>query len=85
MQALIDFDGWRKWKDFSNPATEPKPAAKAGSKSPMLDGVGRTDSSAKLKDRKAKRDKRISAEGSSSTSTRNTNSEHGNDGADNAA
>lgn len=22
MQALIDFDGWRKWKDFSQKAEE---------------------------------------------------------------
>lgn len=22
MQALIDFDGWRKWKDFSQKAQE---------------------------------------------------------------
>lgn len=29
MQALIDFDGWRKWKDYSQQAdqTEPKKAA----------------------------------------------------------
>lgn len=24
MQALIDFDGWRKWKDFVPPAPEKK-------------------------------------------------------------
>jgi len=24
MQALIDFDGWRKWKDFSQNNTEEK-------------------------------------------------------------
>lgn len=24
MQALIDFDGWRKWKDFSQKAEEDK-------------------------------------------------------------
>ena len=23
MQALIDFDGWRKWKDFSSTKTSP--------------------------------------------------------------
>ena len=22
MQALIDFDGWRQWKDFSQPVEE---------------------------------------------------------------
>ena len=25
MQALIDFDGWRKWKDFSNSNTNTSP------------------------------------------------------------
>jgi osomolarity two-component system response regulator SSK1 len=29
MQALIDFDGWRKWKDFSQKAEEDAAAAKA--------------------------------------------------------
>ena len=31
MQALIDFDGWRKWKDFSssNLQNEDKPEKKA--------------------------------------------------------
>ncbi|KAI0476454.1 CheY-like protein [Xylariaceae sp. FL0804] len=29
MQALIDFDGWRKWKDFSQKAEENAAAAKA--------------------------------------------------------
>ena len=27
MQALIDFDGWRKWKDFSTPAAVPASTA----------------------------------------------------------
>lgn len=31
MQALIDFDGWRKWKDFSQKAEEDK-AKKAKAK-----------------------------------------------------
>lgn len=29
MQALIDFDGWRKWKDFSQKAAEDESAKKA--------------------------------------------------------
>lgn len=29
MQALIDFDGWRKWKDFSQSNTENEPSKKA--------------------------------------------------------
>jgi hypothetical protein len=29
MQALIDFDGWRKWKDFSQKAVEAETAKKA--------------------------------------------------------
>ena len=38
MQALIDFDGWRKWKDFSQKGKDdpsnPKSAAKGLGKSP---------------------------------------------------
>lgn len=29
MQALIDFDGWRKWKDFSQKAEEEEAAKKS--------------------------------------------------------
>ena len=29
MQALIDFDGWRKWKDFSQKAEEDEATKKA--------------------------------------------------------
>lgn len=29
MQALIDFDGWRKWKDFSKKAEELEAAKKS--------------------------------------------------------
>jgi osomolarity two-component system response regulator SSK1 len=29
MQALIDFDGWRKWKDFSQQSAEADSAKKA--------------------------------------------------------
>lgn len=28
MQALIDFDGWRKWKDFSQKTQADDPAKK---------------------------------------------------------
>lgn len=28
MQALIDFDGWRKWKDFSQNSEDPDVASK---------------------------------------------------------
>jgi osomolarity two-component system, response regulator SSK1 len=28
MQALIDFDGWRKWKDFSQKNVENEPSKK---------------------------------------------------------
>lgn len=31
MQALIDFDGWRKWKDFSQKLEEDKKSAAAAS------------------------------------------------------
>ena len=33
MQALIDFDGWRKWKDFSQKAAESEAAKKAAAAS----------------------------------------------------
>jgi osomolarity two-component system, response regulator SSK1 len=29
MQALIDFDGWRKWKDFSQEAQENEASKKS--------------------------------------------------------
>lgn len=32
MQALIDFDGWRKWKDFSQNVSNPAGIATQGSK-----------------------------------------------------
>ena len=32
MQALIDFDGWRKWKDFSQQAEETEASKKATEK-----------------------------------------------------
>lgn len=32
MQALIDFDGWRKWKDFSQEEEEQKKLAPAKAK-----------------------------------------------------
>ena len=30
MQALIDFDGWRKWKDFSQQAEETEASKRLG-------------------------------------------------------
>lgn len=38
MQALIDFDGWRKWKDFS--AQEVQPAAGKADATPKKNGGG---------------------------------------------
>lgn len=35
MQALIDFDGWRKWKDYSARAEETDAAKKAAAKAKM--------------------------------------------------
>lgn len=32
MQALIDFDGWRKWKDFATSQNDSKTPAKAAPK-----------------------------------------------------
>ena len=32
MQALIDFDGWRKWKDFSSPTNNGAKTVKDGKK-----------------------------------------------------
>ncbi|GAB7343358.1 hypothetical protein MBLNU457_1402t2 [Dothideomycetes sp. NU457] len=56
MQALIDFDGWRKWKDFSSTDTAEKAKA-AAVKSPVLGGVSNADLAARAKDKKAKRDR----------------------------
>lgn len=75
MQALIDFDGWRKWKDFSSLNPDGKAGAKVGSKSPLLDGVSKADLAAKAKEKKTKRDKRISTDGMSSANAKN----HGSD------
>lgn len=53
MQALIDFDGWRKWKDISNAAQKPtatitplKPANGRGTPSPTIKGGPNTNGSA---------------------------------------
>ncbi len=35
MQALIDFDGWRKWKDFSQNNTENDAAKKTATSTKM--------------------------------------------------
>ncbi|KAF1354955.1 hypothetical protein BDV97DRAFT_344370 [Delphinella strobiligena] len=50
MQALIDFDGWRKWKDF------------ASSNAPKLLPASAADIAARAKERKAKRASRASLE-----------------------
>ena len=51
MQALIDFDGWRKWKDLSQakPTTAEKKAAAAGNvnKSPKASLNGKLPPPAK--------------------------------------
>lgn len=42
MQALIDFDGWRKWKDFSQKAVEDdaKKTAAAKAKAKKRQSIG---------------------------------------------
>lgn len=45
MQALIDFDGWRKWKDFSQKAEQDdskKAAAAKGAKIPKKNRLSMT-------------------------------------------
>lgn len=68
MQALIDFDGWRKWKDFSQ-QTQPSAPGKAtgnhvhkGSVAGASKGggVGGANTGAKL-GLASRRDKRLSA------------------------
>lgn len=44
MQALIDFDGWRKWKDFAASTESSKASLKAG-----LVGAQKDDSSTSSK------------------------------------
>ncbi|KAI1403128.1 CheY-like protein [Hypoxylon fuscum] len=49
MQALIDFDGWRKWKDFSQKAQaddSKKAAAQKGSKAPKKNRLSMTTAAA---------------------------------------
>ncbi|KAI5867714.1 CheY-like protein [Durotheca rogersii] len=49
MQALIDFDGWRKWKDYSQKAEEDdakKAAASKGSKFPKKNRLSMTTAAA---------------------------------------
>ncbi|KAJ9619800.1 Two-component response regulator SSK1p [Taxawa tesnikishii (nom. ined.)] len=58
MQALIDFDGWRKWRDFASDANvKNKSASGVGEKK---DAKG--DKLAELAAKKAKREKRVSAD-----------------------
>lgn len=45
MQALIDFDGWRKWKDFSQKAQEDdlkKASTSKGAKMPKKNRLSMT-------------------------------------------
>ncbi|KAF4548860.1 Response regulator mcs4-like protein [Elsinoe fawcettii] len=58
MQALIDFDGWRKWKDFSSDNVAKD---KNGGK---VDGVSKADLAAKAKEKKKMKEKRASLEAS---------------------
>lgn len=56
MQALIDFDGWRKWKDFSQakPAATDKKAAGTNNvnKSPKANLNGKVSAPAKFEKKK---------------------------------
>ncbi|PSK42492.1 hypothetical protein B9Z65_4406 [Elsinoe australis] len=69
MQALIDFDGWRKWKDFSantqEAATKTAAGGKGGgaAKSPLLDGVSKESLAVKAREKKKMREKRTSMDG----------------------
>lgn len=40
MQALIDFDGWRKWKDFSMQATAEEDKKKVAAKKKTRRSLG---------------------------------------------
>jgi hypothetical protein len=42
MQALIDYDGWRKWKDFSPPVVSKTPATKEHSSLNELKAIQKT-------------------------------------------
>ncbi|KAL8902082.1 MAG: hypothetical protein Q9207_004893 [Kuettlingeria erythrocarpa] len=60
MQALIDFDGWRKWKDFSQapaslPMTVKQPSPKGGNKSPTTGGPAVAANGAVVKGEKKQR------------------------------
>lgn len=66
MQALIDFDGWRKWKDFSQQTQASAPGkatnnhAHKGSVAGAKGGAGGANSGAKS-GLALRRDKRLSA------------------------
>ena len=60
MQALIDFDGWRKWKDFSANTATP---AKVNGKSPAaIASPAPATPKSPVMEKKAKRDKRQSVD-----------------------
>lgn len=50
MQALIDYDGWRKWKDFATDSDNTKNTSKLSTSMASI-----APSSAKPDDKKAKR------------------------------
>ena len=68
MQALIDFDGWRKWKDFSSANNGEADDLKSGKgktgggkKVPRTSGGGTGPSTAPMKDVKDSRSAAASA------------------------
>lgn len=69
MQALIDFDGWRKWKDFSSGAAKPtKGSATANAFSPARDAASKDATAASGKvpspaanNKLQRRDKRLAS------------------------
>ena len=48
MQALIDFDGWRKWKDFSSQSNQSNKPSSTSTSTPLLStgtGTGKSPKS----------------------------------------
>lgn len=65
MQALIDFDGWRKWKDFASQDKRTAAETKSSITTPptgLLESAQIGDK-ANVKDRKPKREKKLSIGG----------------------
>ena len=86
MQALIDFDGWRKWKDFSSGAAKPtKGSTTANSFPPAKDASSKDATAATGKglspaanSKLQKRDKRLG----SATAMQTIDSASGTSGSD---